>query len=722
MPTRIDSLSHPQRSEYSMCRHRTMPLLAICGSLILLLLRLYPGHGLVTPARAAQETAGYSDFSYADSGVSTTPTGEKPQSKLWYNDGRWWGDLFNPTTHTYHIYWLDLANQTWLDTGTELDSRPATKADCLWDGTHLYVASGGGSATGANLDGLLFRYSYNASTKTYTPDTGFPVTIRSGGAETLVIDKDTTGKLWITYTQSNKVWVNHSTTADTQWDQPFNPPMPPALAASINVDPDDISSLIAFDGKIGVLWSNQTDATFYFAYHVDGAPDTSWTGGIAARVTDTPLADDHINLKSLRADPSGQLFAVVKTSINGTSSSTPQILVLVRKLDGSWSSAMFSSGAENQTRPILLIDIDHRQMYVFASDEGGGSVYYKQSGLDNVQFAPGRGTPFISSSTYTLINDATSTKQNVNSASGIVVLASDDNHKWYLHNYLDLGGQFPRLVFSTEPGDAQVAAPLAPQPVVTAQDEPGHTANNFNGPVTLTIKSGTGTPGARLTGTLTVNAVNGVARFSGIAIDTAGTGYQLMASTSGMSSGDSSRFDIAKADQTISFAPLPNKTYGDPPFSVSATASSGLSVSFSAAGNCTIAGNTVTLSGAGSCTVTAHQPGNANYNPAPDVARTFDIAKADQTISFAPLPNRVVTDPPFAVTATASSGLPVSFSAAGNCTIVGNTVTLSGAGSCTVTAHQPGNANYNPAPDVARTFVIIDSFKAYLPLVQEGAG
>ena len=703
----------PQQSEYSMRRSRTVSLLAIVGSLILLLVRLHADRGLV---HAAQETAGYSDFSYADSGVSTTPTGEKPQSKLWYNDGRWWGDLFSPTTHTYHIYWLDLAHQTWIDTGTELDSRPATKADCLWDGTHLYVASGGGSATGADLDGLLFRYSYNAITKTYTRDAGFPVTIRSGGAETLVIDKDTTGKLWITYTQSNKVWVNHSTTADTQWGQPFNPPMPAALAASINLDPDDISSLIAFDGKIGVLWSNQTDATFYFAYHVDGAPDTTWTGGIAARVTNTPLADDHINLKSLRADPSGQLFAVVKTSINGSSSSTPQILVLVRKPDGSWSSAMFSSGAENQTRPILLIDIDHRQMYVFASDEGGGSVYYKQSGLDNVQFAPGRGTPFISSSTYTLINDATSTKQSVTSASGIVVLASDDNHKWYLHNYLDLGGPFPRLVFSTEPGDAQVAAPLTPQPVVTAQDAPGHTNTSFNGPVTLAIKNGTGTPGARLSGTITVNAVNGVARFSGIAIDTAGTGYQLVGSASGMSNGDSSRFDIAKADQTISFAPLPDRTYGDPPFSVSATASSELPVSFSAAGACTIAGSIVTLSAAGTCTLTAHQPGNANYNPAPDVARTFTIARANQTISFAPLPDRTYGDPPFSVSATASSGLPVSFSAAGACRVAGNTVTLTGVGLCTLTAHQPGNANYNPAPDVARTFAIV--FKMYLPLVE----
>jgi hypothetical protein len=88
-----------------------------------------------------------------------------------------------------------------------------------------------------------------------------------------------------------------------------------------------------------------------------------------------------------------------------------------------------------------------------------------------------------------------------------------------------------------------------------------------------------------------------------------------------------------KADQTITFAALPNKTYGDADFSVSATASSGLTVSFTASGNCTVSGSTVHLTGAGSCTITAHQPGDSNYNAAPDVASTFTIAQAVLTIT-----------------------------------------------------------------------------------------
>src|SRR5207249_9331531 len=96
-------------------------------------------------------------------------------------------------------------------------------------------------------------------------------------------------------------------------------------------------------------------------------------------------------------------------------------------------------------------------------------------------------------------------------------------------------------------------------------------------------------------------------------------------------------FAIARANQVTSFAPLGDKTFGDPDFSVSGTASSELAVSFSASGSCTVSGSTVHLIGAGSCTVTASQTGDAKYDPAPDVAQTFAIARVNQVVSFAPL-------------------------------------------------------------------------------------
>jgi hypothetical protein len=83
-----------------------------------------------------------------------------------------------------------------------------------------------------------------------------------------------------------------------------------------------------------------------------------------------------------------------------------------------------------------------------------------------------------------------------------------------------------------------------------------------------------------------------------------------------------------KAGQTITFGPLPDKTYGDPDFTVGATASSGLTVSFAASGQCTVSGSTVHLTGVGSCTITASQGGDGNYSAAADVSQTFQIQSA----------------------------------------------------------------------------------------------
>jgi len=88
-------------------------------------------------------------------------------------------------------------------------------------------------------------------------------------------------------------------------------------------------------------------------------------------------------------------------------------------------------------------------------------------------------------------------------------------------------------------------------------------------------------------------------------------------------------------DQTITFAALPNKTLGDAPFNLTATASSELPVSFttSTVEKLTINGKLVTLTSAGKASITAKQVGNDQFNPAPDVAREFCINPAQPAIT-----------------------------------------------------------------------------------------
>jgi hypothetical protein len=80
-------------------------------------------------------------------------------------------------------------------------------------------------------------------------------------------------------------------------------------------------------------------------------------------------------------------------------------------------------------------------------------------------------------------------------------------------------------------------------------------------------------------------------------------------------------------DQTITFGALPNRALADSPFTVTATASSGLPVQLTSLtpGVCMVSGFEVTVLAVGTCTLEANQPGNANVNPAPAVTRSFEI-------------------------------------------------------------------------------------------------
>jgi len=168
-------------------------------------------------------------------------------------------------------------------------------------------------------------------------------------------------------------------------------------------------------------------------------------------------------------------------------------------------------------------------------------------------------------------------------------------------------------------------------------------------------------------------------------------------------------FTVTKAEQVIGFEVLADKTYGDAPFLLNASATSDLPVSFSVvSGPATLNDNEVTITGVGDVTIKASQEGNDFYLPADPVEQTFTVAKADQTITFDPLPANInQNSPDFEISASSSSGLAVRFEASNDLvSIMSNTVSVVGSGEVTITATQQGNENYHPAEPVSRVLVI----------------
>jgi hypothetical protein len=419
----------------------------------------------VATVSAVAVGAGYRDHSYAAATSVTTPTKDKPQSKVWYTDGFWWAGMMDPVAEEFHIYRLNASTQTWVNTGTAVDIRNSSQADYLWvEATDsLYVVSAPEDSSGNPI--LVFKLNYNASNNTYSHDGDFTsagVQVGSGPTETVTIARDSTGQLWVTYdnqidpsgvtTTDRNVMVNRSTTAEDNWGTPFSIGTMDGDDPADPTDAADLSAIIAFGGdSVGVMWSDERPdgggvTAFRFRSHADSnADDTAWTAAVVAG-SGVDFAEDHIHL-TLAAPNSDRILAAVKT--NGGAA---KIQVLERESNGTWTKhavVSIAGSSPTVTRPQIVVDSTNARAYVFyVSPENfsatDANIYYKSAPLSTLSFSTsGLGTAFIDD-TNVRVTDVSTTKHNVTSAmGGILGIASGDSNETYYHGWISLAGPPP---------------------------------------------------------------------------------------------------------------------------------------------------------------------------------------------------------------------------------------------------------------------------------------
>lgn len=356
-----------------------------------------------------------------------SPTKDKPQSKLWYQDGSWWALMVNSATEQVHVFELH-DNHAWRDTGAVVDERQLSTADAFWDEDRVWIAS---RTRDGQVRMICLRYEPTA--RSYSTEPGFPVVLSEDGASSVAMTRDGTGVLWATFVQGARVLVTNSTGPDgRRWTTPTAPPVPEAVATQ-----DDISSLETMRGQVGLMWSNQRTGGFHFITHKDGAGSDAWSA-VETPVQGRGMADGHVNLI---ATPDGAVYAAVKTSLDdvrGASGTAPLILVLERRPDGEWVQHVAGTVADGLTRPDLILNEEQGLLYLLvAAPSGGGRIFYKVSALDDMRWGPGRGTPLMAWEGARL-NNVTGTKQSVTKRSGLVALASDETMLRYFHAEMTL--------------------------------------------------------------------------------------------------------------------------------------------------------------------------------------------------------------------------------------------------------------------------------------------
>ncbi|HEY6110277.1 MAG TPA: hypothetical protein VIV56_15360, partial [Gemmatimonadales bacterium] len=106
-------------------------------------------------------------------------------------------------------------------------------------------------------------------------------------------------------------------------------------------------------------------------------------------------------------------------------------------------------------------------------------------------------------------------------------------------------GAADHLVVGQQPTSTTAGTPISPAVTVRVLDAMGNLVTGFSGNVTVAISAGSGTVGASLSGTKTVAATSGVASFATLSIDKSGTGYTLLAASTGLTETTSAAFSVA---------------------------------------------------------------------------------------------------------------------------------------------------------------------------------
>lgn len=335
--------------------------------------------------------------------VSTT-TGEKPQSKVWYYEGKYWVVL--PNNNGTHLWRLD--GTSWTN-ALKLSDNSTSKADCKLVGNKVHILL----YQGRSSELVSIEYVSNAVGYQFWSERSNTVKLSfDSGVETATIEVDGSGRMWLASDGNNTILVRWSDSPYDTWSA--------AIPLANNITNDDISAIIAMPGKIGVFWSNQNTKSFGFSTHTDGDPPASWSAdevpaSQSAIDVNGGMADDHMNL-AVSSD--GTLFCSIKTSYDNTN--FPEIALLVRQPNGSWDDLYEVSS--KGTRPIVILNEEASKVVViYTASDTGGNILYRESKTDNIEF--GEVYTLISGGNY---NNSTSTKANY---SGETLILASSNSK-----------------------------------------------------------------------------------------------------------------------------------------------------------------------------------------------------------------------------------------------------------------------------------------------------
>ena len=339
--------------------------------------------------RPAPAVALPASFAYGEAGTPS-PLGDTGQSRLWFQDGTWWGVFLTAATGDQRIYRLDAASNAWSDTGVIVDDRDFARMDVISDDGGVVIASAGPQPYDGHALRII-RFSYDPSARTYRGDPNASVVITDEGVEDVTIARTDDGRLWVSYREGGRMAVDHSLDSDLAWRGPFVP-----VVAEGEIERVAIAAL---GDRVAVVWTTPHDDMVSMAWHDTGGPEDIWAASPGARLAGLSLGEDELSVATDPSAGSEHLFVAVKTSAElapHRSQLDPQVVLVEFDIGQAPTSYLFGRVDDQHSDPIILIDRDARELYVVAAaPKAGGALYYKRTSLDDIKFPTGLGTLFV---------------------------------------------------------------------------------------------------------------------------------------------------------------------------------------------------------------------------------------------------------------------------------------------------------------------------------------
>lgn len=275
-----------------------------------------------------------------------TPTADKPQSKLWFMDSRWWALLHADRGPSL---W-ERTDRGWVEheeVNRDLQG-VSGRADVWYENrTVTAVCVSDQSLTVIRTFPSEPRDSRTNETMWHSKILArliLPVG-HNANVETATIVKDASGVWWISANYGRSIYVWASADAKS-WSAP--------ILLGEDISDDDISTVSILDGAVTVIWSDQRSEAFYAREHLNGDPYADWS---PIKVIDSGnrAADDHINT-ALSSD--GTLWVNTKNEIDKVG--FPNLTLHVRTPSGKWRNFPYLTLEQfvGPSRPVVITTPD----------------------------------------------------------------------------------------------------------------------------------------------------------------------------------------------------------------------------------------------------------------------------------------------------------------------------------------------------------------------------